>query len=108
MPSSPRFGPRPYSARTDDPGRAYGVGHAEHQRHLGADHDQVGGHLAGQGDDALTRGDVDVMLLGQSSGSGIARSDEKSRYLWISTQRQQQGMFTGTGADHQDAHETSL
>jgi hypothetical protein len=28
--------------------------------------------------------------------------------VWIGAQRQQEGMFAGTGADHQNAHETSL
>ena len=61
---------------TDNPGRPHGVGHPKHQRHLGADDDQVGGHFAGQGDDLVAGGDVDVVLLGQSSGAGIAWSDD--------------------------------
>ncbi len=94
-------------AEADDAGSAHGVGHPKHQRHLGADDDQVGPDLASQRDDVIARGDVDVVLLGQPGGAGVAGSDDQSRDLRISAQRQQQGMFTGTRTDHQDAHETS-
>ena len=59
----------------DDAGGAHRVGHPEHQRHLGADDDQVGAHLACQSDDSLAGGDVDVMLLGQPGGAGVAGSN---------------------------------
>ena len=51
---------------------------------------------------------VDVVLLGQPRGAGVARGDDQTCDLRVSAERQQQGMFTGTGTDHQDAHETSL
>ena len=90
-----------------DPGVAYGVGHPEHQRDLGADDHQVGADLAGQSDDVVTRGDIDLVLVGQCRGTRIAGSDGQRLDLGIGAQRQQQSMFAGTGADHQNAHETS-
>ena len=42
---------------------AHGVGHPEHQRDLGTDDHQVGANLAGQGDDVVARGDIDVVLV---------------------------------------------
>ena len=44
------FDPGRVGRRTEhrEPGRAHGVGDAEHQRHLGTDHHQVSGHLGGQ------------------------------------------------------------
>ena len=63
--------------------------------------------IASQGDDLVAGGDVDVVLLGQPGGARIAGSDDQPRDLRVSAKCQQQGMFTGTGADHQDAHDTS-
>jgi len=92
----------------DDARGAQRVGHPEHQRHLGADDDHVCPDVAGQGDDGVPGGDVDRVLLGQPGGAGVAGSDDEPRDLRVSAERQQQGMFTGTGTDHQDAHDTSL
>jgi hypothetical protein len=47
------------------------------------------------------------MLLGEPGRSGVTRSDGQSRDLRVFAQRQEEGMLTGTGADHQDAHDTS-
>ena len=58
-------------------------------------------------DDLVAGGDVDVVLLGDPRGTRIAGSDDYPRDLRVSAECQQQGMFTGTGADHQDAHDTS-
>ena len=91
----------------DDAGGAHGVGHTKYQRYLWTDDHQVGPDLARQGDDVLGGGDVDVVLLGQPGSAGVAGSDDEPRDLRIPAERQQQGMFTGTGADHQDAHDTS-
>ena len=91
----------------DDASSAHRVGHSEHQRHLGSDDHQVGVDIASQGDDVIAGGDVDVVLLGQPGRAGVAGSDDQPRDLWVLAERQQQGMFTGTGTDHQDAHDTS-
>jgi hypothetical protein len=60
----------------DDAGIAHSVGHAEDQRHFGADHDQVRPHLAGQCDDLVAGGDVDAVLLGDPAGPRVAGSDD--------------------------------
>ena len=91
-----------------NPGVAYGVGHPEYQRNLGADDHQVGPDLAGQRDDVVARGDIDIVLVGYCRRAGIAGRDGHRLDLRIGAQRQQEGMFAGTGADHQNAHETSL
>ena len=60
----------------DDAGSAHGVGHPEHQRHLGTDDHQVGRDLASQRDDVVAGGDVDVVLLGDSGGARVAGSND--------------------------------
>ena len=80
------------------------VGHAEHQRHFRPDHHQVGTDPLGELRDGVTRGDVDVVLVGDDRGAGVARRDGELLDLRVFSQRQQQCMFTGTGSDHEDAH----
>ncbi len=98
----PRGGRR--RAETRDPGGAHRVRDAEHQRHLGPDDHQVGGGVGGQLGDGLARGDIDGMGLRDRRGAGIARRCDQTVDVGIAPQRHQQSMFTGTGADHQDAH----
>ena len=86
------------------PALAHRVGHPEHQRHLGPDDHQVGADPLGQLDDGVAGGDVDVVLVGDDRGAGIARRDGQLLDLGVLAQREQQRMFTGTGSDHQDAH----
>jgi hypothetical protein len=62
-------------SETGDAGSPHRVGHPKHQRHLGADDYQVGPDLARQGDDVLAGGDVDIVLLCQPGGAGVAGSD---------------------------------
>ena len=66
-------------AEAGDPRRPHRVGHAEHERHLGTDHHQVGSELLGEGDHLRARGDVDVVLLGDGRGTRIARRDRHGR-----------------------------
>lgn len=40
-----------------------------------ADNHQVGAHLAGQRDDVVTGGDIDIVLLGQPGGARVPGSD---------------------------------
>ncbi len=94
----------PGGSEARDPGRADGVGDAEHQRHLRPDHHQVGPETSGELDDGLPGGDVDVVLVGDDRGAGVAWRDRQFLHLGVSTQRQQQRMFTGTGSDDEDAH----
>jgi hypothetical protein len=47
------------------------------------------------------------MLFGEPGGAGIARCDCQACDLRVFAERQEQRMFTGTGTDHQDAHDTS-
>ncbi len=58
----------------------------------------------GEFGDGLAGGDVDVVLFGDRRGAGVARSGDQAVDFGIAPQRHQQRMFTGTGADHQDAH----
>ena len=94
----------PGRAEAGDPGCADGVGDAEDQRHLGPDHDQVGAEPLGQFDDGLAGGDVDVVLVGDGRGAGVAGGDCQPVHLGVSPQRQQQRMFTGSGSDDEDVH----
>ena len=87
-----------------DPRAPHGVGDAEHQRHLGPDDHQVGADALGELGDGVAGGDVDVVLVGDDRGAGVAGRDGQLLDLGVSAQRQQQRMFTGTGSDHQDAH----
>ena len=73
----------------------------------GTDDHQVGADLARQGDDVFRRGDIDLVLVGQPGGAGVAGSDRQPRDLGVFAKRQQQRMLTGTGTNHQDAHDTS-
>ena len=58
------LGRRLAGSEAGDTGVAHRVGHAEHQRDLGADDHQVGPNLAGQRDDVIARRDIDVVLVG--------------------------------------------
>lgn len=107
MPWNLRCGRVLAGTEADDAGGAHGVGHPEHQRQLGTDDHHVGLDPLRQGDDVRAGGDVDIVLFGQAGGTGVARSHDEVRDLRIPGQRQEQGMFTGTGADYQDAHERS-
>ena len=93
---------------TDNAGVAHGIGHPEYERNFGPDDHQVGPDLAGQCDHVVSRRDVHSMLVGQRGGTGVAGRDGQRFDLGICAQRKQQGMFPGTGADHQNAHEKSL
>ena len=64
--------------------------------------------LRANADDVVAGGDIDIVLVSQRRGAGVAGSDGQRLDLGIVAQRQQQSMFAGTGADHQNAHETSL
>ena len=87
-----------------DPGRAHGVSDTEHQRDLRSDHHQVRRYLGGEVGDRLTGRDVHVVLFGDRGGAGVAGSGDQAVNLRVPPKRHQQRMFTGTGADHQDAH----
>ena len=87
---------------------AHRVGDTEHQRHLGPDDHQVGADALGQLRDGVAGGDVDVVLVGDDRGPGVARGDGQLLHLGVSAQRQQQRMFTGSGSDHEDAHRLTL
>ena len=94
----------PARPETGDPGGPDRVGHPEHQRHLRPDDDQVGFQAAGQRHHGGAVGDVDVVLFGDGRCSGIAGRHRQGTHLRIAGQGQQQGMFTGTGSDYEDAH----
>ena len=87
-----------------DPGGPHGVGHPEHQGHLGTDHHQVRAKLLGQRGDGVAGGDVDVVLLGDRRGARVTGRDRQALHLGVVAQRQQQRMFTGSGSDHENAH----
>ncbi|BBZ64303.1 hypothetical protein MMON_56040 [Mycolicibacterium monacense] len=48
------------------------------------------------------------MLIGDSGRARVARGHRQCLDLGVAAQRQQQGMFTGTGSDYQDAHMCTL
>ena len=91
-------------AEARDPRGAHGVRDTEHQRHLGSDDHQVGGRVGGELRDGFAGGDVGGVLLGDRRGAGVAGGRDQAVDFGIAPQRRQQRMFTGTGADHQNAH----
>ena len=88
-----------------DTGGSDGVGDADHQGHLGTDHDEIRADLLRQRRDVVAGGDVDLVLVGDRRGARIAGRDGQALHLGVSAQRKQQRMFTGAGSDHEDAHE---
>ena len=94
----------PRRPEAGDPGSSDGVGHANHQGHLGADHNEIRPDLLGQRHDLVAGGDVDLVLVGDRRGTGVAGRDRQAIHLGVSAQREQQRMFAGTGSDHEDAH----
>jgi len=89
---------------TGDARGAHRVGDTENQWHLRPDHHQVGADARAQLRDGLAGGDVDVVLVGDDRGPGVARRDGQLLHLGVLAQREQQRMFTGSGSDHQDTH----
>jgi hypothetical protein len=84
------------------------VGDTEDERHLWPDDHQVGADESGQLRDGVAGGDVDVVLVGDDRGPGVARGDRKLLHLGVLAQREQQRMFTGSGSDDEDAHKLTL
>ena len=80
------------------------VGDTEHQWHFGADDDEVGRELLGQFYHLFAGGDVDVVLLGDRRRPCVSGRHGDRVDLGVSTEREQQRMFTGTGSDYEDAH----
>ena len=62
-------------AETCNPCRPYRVGHTQHQRHLRPDDHQVGTDSLGELGDGVAAGDVDLVLVGDDRGAGIAGRD---------------------------------
>ena len=91
-------------SETGDTGSADRIGHTDHQWHLRSDHHQVGAGLGGQFSHFRGGGDVDVVLGGQRRGARIAGRDGEEVDVRVIAQPEQQGMFAGTGSDHEDAH----
>jgi hypothetical protein len=91
-------------AEAGDAGPADRVGHAQHQRYLGPDHHQVGPPVHGQRGDRGRVEQVDPALLGRAGRAGVARRAGQGRDLGIGGQGEDDGVLTGTGADHEDAH----
>ena len=92
-------GPKHGDARRPDR-----IGDAEHQGHLGPDHDQVGAELPRQ----FVTASPEVMSTSCWSAM-IAVPALPGRHgqrvdLRVPPQRQQQRMFTGSGSDDEDAH----
>ena len=86
----------PRGAEARDALRAHRVGDAEHQGHLRADHHQIGAELFGQRGHILRGGDVDVVLLGDPGGAGVARRDGQLFDRGVLAQGEQEGVFAGT------------
>ena len=87
-----------------DSSGADGIGDAESQWHLGADHHQVSAYAGGECGDVISRGDVDVELLGHRRRARVPRRDREVVDAGVLAQSEQQGVFAGTGSDHKDAH----
>ena len=83
---------------------AHGVGGAGDQRHLGPDDDQIGAPAEGQLGDRGRLRDVDPALLGERAGAGVARRAAQRGHFGILRQGEDDGVFTSSGADDQDAH----
>ena len=95
-------------AEAGDPGRADGVGDTEHQRHLGADDDQVGAATSRASattasPDATSTAWVSAML----GDPGVAGGTEQLGDRRVSREGQEQGVFTGSGTDDEYAHGAS-
>jgi hypothetical protein len=55
----------------------------------------------------MWRADLDVVLLGDCCGPGIAGRDSQIVDSRVLPQTEQQGVFAGTGTDYEDAHEVT-
>ena len=93
---------------TRDAGRPHRVGHPVHQRYLRTDHHQIGPQAPRQGGHPLRGGGVDVHLVGDRRGAGVAGRDGQVVDLRILAQRHEKGVLAGTGSDHEDAHSDTL
>ena len=80
------------------------VGDPEHQGDLGPDDHQVDIELPRQRSDIRAVDHIHGVLLGDACGAGISWGTEQLPDLGIAAQGQQEGVFTGTGADHEYAH----
>jgi hypothetical protein len=80
------------------------IGHTDDQRHLGTDDHQIGADLLRKRRHVVAGGDVDVVLVCDGRGAGIARRDGEAVHFGISAQRKQQRVFTGAGSDYQNSH----
>ena len=97
-----RGGARPEAG---DAGVAQRVADARDERGLGADDDEVGAPLTGQGDDLLAGGGVgEARVLGERGRAGVAGGGGEGRHLGVAGEGEEEGMLAGSGADDQDAH----
>ena len=83
-----------------------GVRDAGDQRRLGADDDEVGGELVGEGGHRGRRHGVDRPAQG-GVDARVARRDDHGRHGGIGLQGAQQRVLAGAGPDDEDSHAAS-
>ena len=81
-----------------------GVDGARHQRHLGADHDQVGGDLVGEVGHGTRVAAVDRHAAPERGDPRVAGRADDLLHLGRPGQRMGQGVFPPPRPDDQDAH----
>ena len=91
-------------AEAGDACRADGVRDTQHQRNLGADHDEVCVELLRECCHRLPGRDVDGVLLGDLADPGVAGRAHQGSDTRIASKGEKEGMFTGSGADNEYAH----
>ena len=87
-----------------DAAAADGIGGPRDQRHLGADHDEVGGQAGGQAGNRLRVGDVDRATVGAQADPGVARRADHGVHGRVGGQCADEGVFPGAGTDHEHLH----
>ncbi len=93
-------------ARTEDgePAGPQLVGGPVDQRDLRSDDHQIGVDDVREVGDRHRVGRVDRMAGGQLPGPGVAGTDMQVADARVAAERPQQGVLTGTRADHENAH----
>ena len=83
--------------------RADGVGHAQHERRLRPDHDEVDTQPAGQGAHRGPVERVDRVVRGDLRGARVARGDVHLRDAGVAREGEGERVLTSPGTEDEDA-----